>query len=86
MPPAFMAVLFGGLAAIALWSVQRDLHTGWIRDEVWTFTASANPTGFGAAVAGRLLVAVLCVAEVLHALGLARDPFAAMRAMAHSLV
>jgi hypothetical protein len=79
MSPVGMAVIFGGLAAIAAWRIHVDLKIGIARDSIYTFRADDNPIGFGAVIAGKALVVAFGVAEILYALGLGDDPMTLLR-------
>ncbi|MEO8894494.1 MAG: hypothetical protein ABI450_01285 [Rhizomicrobium sp.] len=72
-------MIFGGLAAVAAWAIQRDLRIGVARDSIYTFRADENPIGFAAAIAGKAFVVAFGVAQILYALGLGDDPMALLR-------
>jgi hypothetical protein len=40
---------------------------------LWSYTIDDNPVGFCFAIAGKSLIVVFCVSEVLFGLGLAQD-------------
>ena len=79
MPAWFMAVLFGGLAAAAIYGLRRDFVTGVASDDLYRSNRNEQPTGFAAIVAGKLLVVAFGAAEIAHALGLMDDPLLMLR-------
>lgn len=81
MSPAFMAALFGLLAAIAAWSIMRDLAAGVARDELYSFAVSRNPIGFLAVIGGKAFVVGFGIAMILYACGLVGDPMKPLRTL-----
>jgi hypothetical protein len=80
MPPWFMALLFGSLAAIAVWSIRHDLVTGVASDDIWRFNADSNPGGYWSLLVGKAFVVVYGLATIGWALGLNANPFLMLKA------
>lgn len=74
MPSVVLALIFTPLVLLCAWSILRAIHSGEIRDEIWSFQADTSPSGFAIAIAGRGLVMAFGVAEVLYAFGLSENP------------
>ena len=79
MPPAISAVIFSFIAAVAAWSILRDLAAGMAQDDLYRFEADANPIGFLAVIGGKVFAIGFGVAMILYACGLAGDPLKALR-------
>lgn len=79
MPPLVMALIFGGLALLAGWSIRHDFVTGVASDDLYRFGSDDNPLGFAAIVAGKVFIIGFGAAEVLFACGLIGDPVLALR-------
>jgi hypothetical protein len=79
MPPWGMAVIFGGLAAVAAWAIWRDFKTGVSGDSLYRFREDTNPVGFAAVICGKLFVLAFGVAQILYAAGLGDDPMVLLR-------
>jgi hypothetical protein len=47
----------------------------------WVFRADTNPIGFALAIATKLFVIGLAIAEILHAFGLVGDPLLALKSL-----
>lgn len=81
MPPWFIALVFTLLGIIAAWAIRNSLSSGMAGNGLYRFDVNINPLGFSAVIAGKALVIVLAIAEILHALGLTGDPMLVLRAV-----
>ena len=79
MPPWGMAVIFGGLGAVAAWAIYCDLRAGVSGDSLYRFREDTNPVGFAAIIGGKLFVLAFGVAQILYATGLGDDPMVLLR-------
>lgn len=79
MPRYATVLIFGALAVVAAWRIQRDLLTGVSGDGRARYALGQNPFGYLLMIVSKVLVLVLCAAEVLHALGMVGDPVAAIQ-------
>ena len=79
MSPAFIALIFGGFAAIAVWSIQHDFATGIAGDPTHHFAIDDDPLGFAAIILAKAVTVAMGVAEILYATGVIADPFAALK-------
>jgi hypothetical protein len=79
MRPTVIALVFGVLAACAVYGLHRGLVTGVAGDGMYQFDRDESPLGYALMIAGKLTVLVFCLAEILHAMNLCDDPMALLR-------
>jgi hypothetical protein len=79
MRPGYIALIFWGLAACAVFGIVKSYRTGIAHGEFATFRRGQEPVRFMMVILGRVFFIVLAIAETLYALGLAGDPIAALR-------
>jgi hypothetical protein len=80
MHPWAAAIVMGGLALLAAWSVARALREGIASSFVRTYHVDEEPVGYGLCVLSEMGVVALGAATVLHAFGIIGEPFAAIDA------
>ena len=80
MRPGYIALIFWGLSAFAVFGILKSLRTG-VATSVFTYREDQNPGRFMMIILGRMFVIVFAIAETLHAFGLTGDPIAALRSI-----
>jgi hypothetical protein len=80
MRPGYIALIFWGLSAFAVFGILKSLRTG-IATSTFTYREDQNPGTFMMIILGRMFVIVFAIAETLYAFGLTGDPIAALRSI-----
>jgi hypothetical protein len=78
MRPGYIALIFWGLSAFAVFGILKSLRTG-VATSVFPYREDQNPGAFMMIILGRMFVIVFAIAETLYAFGLTGDPIAALR-------
>lgn len=81
MRPAYIALIFWGLSACAVFGISKCLRTGIAQGEFFTYREDRNPVSFWLEILGRVLIIVFAIAETLYAFGLTGDPLVALRSI-----
>ena len=79
MKPTVTVLLFGFLAACAVYGLHRGSVTGVAGDSMYRFDREESPLGYTMVMAGKVAVLIFCLAEILHVMNLCDDPVALLR-------
>jgi hypothetical protein len=81
MRPGYIALVFWGVSAFAVFGILKSLQTGVVTGSIFTYRINQQPVAFLSVILGRTFIIAIAIAETLYALGLTGDPIAAFRSI-----